>query len=156
MLKFITDRTTRDVERWRHLHDKGWVNMSTAERNEWLGEMKGRYSYTDMNRVETAVETLSARLRELGYIHPPLSVKTDWSGLDCPTQGDMQRYYGNVAVLRSVSPVYKNTPVTPTVSQKLNYSRANDLEQILSDIDEITTKFPKAWYYAGEIFSGEV
>lgn len=155
-MDFITDRTTRDVERWKILHDKGWFNMSSAERTEWLGQMKGRYNHTDMNRVETAVEILSTRLRELGYTHPTPPVKTDWTNLSCPTETDMQRYFGNVEVLRSVSPVYDTTPATPTVSQKLNYTRANDLEKILSDIDNITTNIPKAWCYAGEIFSGEV
>ena len=155
-MKFITNRTALDVERWKILHDKGWADMTAAERTEWLGEMKGRYNYTDMNRVENTVEVLSARLRELGYKHPTLVVKTDWSRLSCPTKADMQRYFENVDELRKTSPIYKTTPVAPTVSQKLNYARANNLEKILSDIDEITTNIPKAWYYAGDIFSGEV
>ena len=155
-MDFITDRTALDVERWKLLHDKGWDKMSATEQSEWLGEMKGRYNYTDMNRVETAVETLSARLRELGYVHPTLTVKTDWARWSCPTKTDMQRYFENVATLRSASTIYRDTPVAPTVGQKLNYTRANNLEKILSDIDEITTNIPKAWCYAGEIFSGEV
>lgn len=155
-MDLITNRTALDVERWKLLHDKGWASMTADEQQEWLGEMKGRYNYTDMNRVETAVNTLSVRLRELGYIHPTLTVKMDWSRWSCPTRADMQRYYGNVETLRGACPIYKNTPATPTVSQKLNYVRANNLEKILSDIDEITTSIPKAWHYAGEIFSGEV
>ena len=130
--------------------------MSESERREWLGEMKGRYGHTDMNRVESAVATLSRRLNELGYKHLPLSVKTDWTREDIPTRDDMVRYYGNVEFLRQLAGVYPTTPVTPTVEYKLNYSRANDLEQILLDIDDITSKFADAYYYAGEIFSGEV
>lgn len=155
-MNLITDRTQFDVDRWRLLHDRGWALMSTSERNEWLGEMKGRYGYTDMNRVEEAVAALSRRLTELGYNHSELTVKTDWSHEDIPTVEDFKRYYGNVETLRRASTIYPSTPVTPTVAQNLNYSRANDLEQIILDINEITTILPNTWYYAGEIFSGEV
>lgn len=155
-MKLITDRTQLDVERWRVLHDRGWANMSVAERNEWLGEMKGRYGHTDMNRVEEAVATLSRRLTELGYNHSELTVKTDWKHEDLPTVEDFERYFGNVDALRRASTIYPNTPATPTVAQNLNYSRANDLEQILLDINEIMAILPNTWCYSGEIFTGEV
>ena len=155
-MNLITNRTQLDVDRWRVLHDRGWVNMSESERREWLGEMKGRYGHTDMNRVEEAVATLSRRLTELEYNHSELTVKTDWKREDMPTVEDFKRYFGNVDVLRRASTIYPSTPTTPTVAQNLNYSRANDLEQILLDIDEIITILPNTWYYAGEIFTGEV
>lgn len=155
-MKLITDRTSFDVDRWRTLHDRGWALMSESERTEWLGEMKGRYGHTDMNRVESAVATLSQRLRELGRYHSSLVVKTNWTKEDIPTVEDMARYFGNVDVLRSASVIYPTTPITPTVANKLNYSRANALEQILFDIDEITANTRKSWCYAGDIFAGEV
>lgn len=152
----ITDRTAQDVARWKELHDKGWVRMSPAEQSEWLGEMKGRYSYTDMNRVESAVEALSARFVEGGYLTTPLTVKTNWNLWSVPTKNDMERYLGNVATLRSLVPVYTTTPNVPTVNQRLNHTRANDIEKILIDLDNILTQIPQGYYYAGEIMAGEV
>lgn len=162
-MNLITDRTAWDVERWKVLRDKGWDRMSESERQEWLGEItpvpsaaKGMYTHNDLNRVESAVEVLSTRLVELGYMNEPLTVKTDWEYTDEINRDDMVRYYGNVEALRCKSTLYQNTPVTPTINQKLNHERANNIEKILIDIDDITTKIPKSWYYVGEIISGEV
>ena len=156
LLGLITDRTQADVDRWRELHDKGWTNMSSAEQTEWLAEMKGRYSYTDMNRVENAVATLSGTLKRLGYIHPNLTIKTDWTRSDRPTREDMDRYFGNVDMLRKSIPVFPSTPTTPTTGKRLDYARANDLEKILEDIDNVSSMIPKSWLHAGDVFVGEV
>lgn len=155
-LGLITDRTAADVARWRELHDKGWSAMTAAERTEWSGEMKGRYSYTDMNRVESVVDALSQRLFEKGYLDTPLSVKTDWDVWDVPTVTDMRRYLNNISVLRGLVTVYPTTPEAPTIHQPFDYERANDIEQILIDVDNSLTAIPQSWIYAGEIKSGEV
>lgn len=151
----ITDRAQKDVDRWRELHDKGWT-MTAQELTEWTGEMKGRYSYTDMNRVESAVQALSDRFIENGYLTTPLSTKTDWNLWSVPTRTDMTRYFGNVATLRELVTIYPTTPEVPTVNQRLDYKRANDLEQILVDLFDILDKTPQSWFYSGEIHSGEV
>ena len=152
----ITDRTIQDVARWKELHDKGWAGMTAAEQAEWSGEMKGRYSYTDMNRVESAVAALSARFVEEGYLDTPLTTKTDWHQFGVPTRTDMVRYLGNIATLRNLVTVYPTTPAAPTVDQQFNFERANDIEKILLDVDQILTAIPQSWFYAGEIMSGEV
>lgn len=152
----ITDRTQEDVNRWSILRDKGWERMTEDERSEWLGQMKGRYNHTDWNRVEEAVGVLSERVREWGYTHPHLTVKTDWNREDVPTREDWERYFGNVAVLRSAVRVTDKTPGAPTVHHRFNYARANDLEQILVDIDSVTEKIQESWCYAGDIYLGEV
>ena len=153
-MELITDRTYEDVVRWQTLHDKGWLAMSSLERAEWLLVAKGRYTHADMNRVESAVQELSARLRELGYNHPSLSTKTTWSMSDIPTKADFDRYFGNVAVLRKTIAVPESTPTTPTTAIRLNYQIANELEEILANIDTVTTNLPKSWYFSGDIFAG--
>lgn len=155
-MELITDRSEADVVRWRTLHDKGWEAMNQAERNEWSSEMKGRYSHTDLNRVETAVQTLSSRLTFLGYQHPTLQIKTDWAAGEIPTKADFDRYFGNVAVLRSVIAVPGSTPETPTTEKRFDYLLANDLEKILEAIDAGTSKIQKPWIFSGDIFAGEV
>ena len=155
-MKFITDRTLKDVERWKTLHSKGWAGMNEAERLEWMSSMKGCYGISDMNRVEEAVEILSARLRELGYLHPTPSVKTNWSIEDIPSKTDFDRYFGNVAVLRNAIPLHPSTPEAPNTSIRLNFERANELEKILENIDIATQNLQKSLFYAGDIFTGEV
>lgn len=153
--EYITDRTEQDVARWKKLRDKGWENMTAEERSEWMGEMKGCYGHTDMNRVESAVEVLSARLCELGYLYHP-TTKTDWKRGDSPTRADFERYLGNVENIRKQMKVYSDTPEAPTIGNKLNWSRANDIEKILRDIEKLTDSIVQNMCFAGEIFAGEV
>ena len=154
-MEFITDRSQKDVERWKELHQKGFEQMSPEEQTEWLAPMKGCYGHTDMNRVESAVEALSARLSELGYLYHP-TVKTNWARYSIPTKQEVERYFGNVAKLRELLSVYPDTPEAPTIGDKLNWSRANDIEKILSDIEKLADTLVQNRYYAGEIFAGEV
>ena len=66
-MNLITDRTAADVERYLTLRNKGFANLTQAERTEWLAPMKGAYNYTDLNRVEEAVIYVADKLRERGY-----------------------------------------------------------------------------------------
>ena len=155
-MELITDRTQADVDRWKALRDKGLHGMNTDELTEWLGEMKGRYSHTDMNRVENAVEAVARQLRSLGYDVPSLFLKTDWTVRSVPTREDFDRYFGNVETLRGVLPLPANTPKTPTTESRLTYAAANDLEKILVEIDAMVQKLVSARYYAGDIFAGDI
>lgn len=155
-MEFITDRTEADVARWQELRRKGYWDMTPAEQVEWSTGMKGCYGATDMNRVENAVAVLSERFTKLGYNTPTLTIKTNWGYSDLPSATDITRYFGNVEALRSVRPLYPTTPTTPTVEQRMTYEMANDLEKILFDIDDMTTKIASQQRYAGEIFAGEV
>jgi hypothetical protein len=154
-LSLITDRTARDVERWRLLHSKGWAAMTAAEKAEWQTSLKGAYNYVDMNRVESAVEFIANELTEAGYYVAP-EVKKNWTVKDHPTKDDMVRYYDNVELLRSILPVYSTTPKTPTLSKKMDYQVANNIEQILSDVDRRINGIKQSWYYAGDVFAGEI
>lgn len=162
-MELITNRTFRDVERWKSLRDKGWAGMSESERKEWLGEItptpsatRGMYTHNDLNRVGRAVETLLARIRQAGYKVPNLVIKTDWTYQDTISVSDMEQYFYNISVLRESITVYPYTPQAPTVDKKLDYKLANDLEQILVDVDECSRSLLQAWYYSGDLMLGEV
>lgn len=152
----ITDRTYHDVARWRALHDKGWAAMTEVERSEWLGEMKGTYTYTDLNRVETAVKNLSDQFVEMGYLAAPLSTKTDWNRWSVPTRTDMIRYLNNLEIIKGLVPGYPGTPEVPSIDKKLDYNLANDIEKIVVDMMDVAAKIPQSWNYSGDLFSGEV
>lgn len=162
-MNMITDRTSRDVERWKSLRDKGWQRMTETERKEWLGEIvptpaasKGMYTHNDLNRVERAVETIANRFRVYGYDVSSIVVKTNWTYRDVFTREDMERYLFNVSELRGYMKVYQDTPEVPKIDKKFNYELANDIEKILVDVDGLFTNLTKSWYYSGELFAGEV
>ena len=155
VLNLVADRTERDVERWRLLHRKGWDALTEAEKAEWKTALKGAYNYEDMNRVESAVVFIANRLGESGYFVAPV-VHPEWHLGDHPTKADMDRYFGNIALLRSILPLYSTTPTAPTTGKKMDYLAANDIEKILSDIDRQITAINQSWYYAGDVFTGEV
>ena len=154
-LNLITNRTAQDVERWRLLHSKGFQNLTEEEKAQWQTAMKGAYNHVDMNRVEGAVEFIAQRLAELDY-YPELELKKTWTVSDHPTKADMDRYFGNVALLRSILPMYPTTPQAPTTKKKMDYLAANAVEQILADIDRRIQGIKQAWYYTGDAFTGEI
>lgn len=159
----VTDRTSLDVERWKYLRDKGWDKMDPLERQEWMGEInvtpsaaKGMYTHVDMNRVEGMVETILVLLQAAGYNPPKLITKTDWTYKDTVWNTDIERYYGNISVIRDFVTTYASTPKAPRIGDKLTYRIANDIEKILMDVHEIITHISESWHYAGETQVGEV
>lgn len=155
----ISDRTIEDVERWRILRNKGYANMTTAEKSEWMAQtMKGAYNHTDLNRVGNALNDLRERLHDAGYItfDTNFVAKTDWNIDDIPTAADLTAYLDAVSIIRGAMARYSYTPVVPANVGSLSYSEANDIEKILSDVDILINNMLTARYFCGEIFSGEV
>ena len=146
MINLITDRTQTDVDRAKQLAAKGWNNLTDDEKHEWSSGLKGAYNYTDLNRVEQAVAELAD---DLGLV---LATKTDWTERDIPTQTDISRYLANIRAIRAVGAPKASTPSTPTKMSKMTYSLANNIEKILSDIQETSAAMPRC----GEIYCGEV
>jgi hypothetical protein len=96
-MEFITNRTQHNVDTLTRLRRKGWQNLSATERAEYLGNAAlGAYNYTDLNRVESAVASISST-KNLGLV-----TKTNWSAWDAPTQSDMERYLGNVKTIHEL------------------------------------------------------
>lgn len=151
----ITDRTQADVDRRAELKAKGWPAMTTEERAEWVTPLKGSYSYVDMNRVEGAVEYVANKLAESGYIVRPV-VKKNWSIEDKPTISDLNRYLKNVEDIRAALTSFPSTPSAPTTRKKLNYQMANDIEQILIDVDTLVNNMIRTRRWCGELVCGEV
>lgn len=83
---------------------------------------KGAYNYSDLNRVERAVEEISERMG-LG-----LTTKTYWTMWDIPTASDMTRYISNI---KAIANAIGSTMVLPESMDKLTYEAANDIEKIL-------------------------
>ena len=141
-LHLITDRTKADV-----------IN----------GTEKGSYTASDLNRVGAAMNYVADRLKAQGY-DPHISPKTDWKDGDWVTPAAQVVYLGDLVELRKQFALYETTPEVPprilataiNSNDGLTYTWANDIEQILMDIDVLLTNIAAGWLYSGEIYSGEV
>lgn len=109
----------------------------------------------DCNRVENAVATLQTALNGAGS-NLNLTVKTDWSITDNPTQSDMERYRSNISAIRSALTALPSTPAVPPSMRYLTYQGANNIEQILLDVEDAIARLSQSMWYAGEIGCGEV
>ena len=154
-LHLITDRTEEDVNRVKAMQKKGWAKLTEAEKAEWDAGMKGAYNYTDLNRVETAVSYLRDYLGSYGYVVALGALKT-WQPTDVPTVGDMQRYLDNIRAIRNVLTVYPSTPQVPASMARFNFTKANEIERILQDVEELVKNMVAAFMQAGEIYGGEL
>lgn len=153
----VTDRTLNDIQRWQYLRDKGYDAMTDAERAEWRAGLKGAYNITDLNRVNNALEYLRNRLVEAGYlVGIEFIPKTDWDGLDVPTTADLTAYLNAVKVVREAITQKVSTPPVPPDNGGLDYQGANNIEQILIDIDDIIDKMQSMPVYCGELYAGEI
>lgn len=138
----ITDRTQADVN---------------------AGNDKGTYKSYDLNRVGAAMNYVADRLRSAGY-DPHISPKTDWKDEDWVDPAAQAVYLGDLAELRKQFTMLKSTPEVPprilataiNSNDGLTYTWANDIEQILVDINTLITNIAAGWLYSGEIYSGEV
>lgn len=130
----ITDRTQADVD----------------ARNG-----KGTYNASDLNRVAAAMNYVAGRLEAAGY-DPHISPKTGWKDDDWVGPAAQAVYLGCLAELRSQFAMMQTTPPVPNDMEKLTYQEANDIEQILTDIDRLITNMTFAWMYSGDLYSGEV
>lgn len=154
-LHLVTDRTQFDVDRVNTLAKKGWANMTPEERSEWEIGLKGAYNATDLNRVQSAVRYLQDRLGGVGYPLELSDAKT-WTKQDIPTQTDLADYLADVRAVRGAFTLLKTTPPVPDTMIGFNHIKANNIEQILLDVDMLLSNLISTFVYSGDIFGGEL
>ena len=153
----ITDRTLADVETVKRLAEAIKNGTATAAQvHEYLNvHQKGAYTCEDLNRVEAAVAYVVDRLKEFGY-HLAIYPVATWSVGDKLTAADFNRYFKNVAQIRDTIAVWRRTPQVPDSIANFDVNKANALEQILVDVDQILNHIQAAWCYIGDLYFGEV
>lgn len=156
-LQLITDRTRADVTYVQTLAKK--IKNGTAtedELAEWNASgLKGSYNASDLNRVGAAMQYVADRLVEFGYA-VSIDPKLDWTSGDWPTPETMGTYLADLEELRSKFAMMQTTPTVPEDMEQLTYTEANNIEKILESIDILLTRASQAWFYSGDLFSGEV
>lgn len=116
---------------------------------------KGTYNFSDLNRVTAAMEDIHARLTGYGYATGYLSAGITWTESAEPTYSQMERYRTNVEKLRNTLEMLAETPETPASLAALTWTKANDIENILIDIDNAIIRMERSWFYSAEIYCGE-
>lgn len=136
MIPLITDRTEADV---------------------LLGNAKGRYRYTDLNRVETAVTELCGLARQLGH-GCDLCTKTDW-GIpgtfpeeSWMTETQAARYLQNV---RTLCDRFAVKIALPETLSGLDHNGANAIEQALAQVSGHIQAIGQTFSYSGDFYAGE-
>ena len=112
------------------------------------------YEVSDLTRVESAVQALASRLNGVG-IDLSVETKATWVEEDEPTQSDMTRYISNIATIRAALATLPTTPEPPPDMDRLTYTEANDMEQILLDAEWLLDRMPFAYRYAGTFHAGQ-
>lgn len=136
--ELITDRTAEDYARALELSAIRWQDMTPEQQAEWQTSLKGAYNASDLNRVTEAVEYLVGRLRSFGYAVEYTAVtvsgsRTEWTEDDIPTASQLAQYLANVKAVRDA--IENQAPEPPADMVGLTYEEANDIEQILVDIE---------------------
>jgi len=91
---------------------------------------KAFISYTDLNRIEQACSYLA------GLLHVTITTKT-WTMDEFRTETQMARIRSNIQTLLNAFYQDPNNPILPTVIKYENYKEANDIEQILYNIENM-------------------
>lgn len=179
MPKMITDRTASDVAHLKELYAISWDSMTEDEQLEWyigtraqllrdsLGRFlrdasgrylcsgssvqRGSYNYTDLNRIGEAIEYIANTLISLGY-EISVVAKHDWTDDSwIILQNQANTYLSDINTLKTIISVEPSTPVS---MEKLDWQKANDIEQILVNIYNILQYFGTDIWYCGEAICG--
>lgn len=149
----IVDRDQSDVYKILTLNKKQWADFTDAEKEYWRGVVKGAYNAEDMNRVGWAVEWIAAKLKAMGFSFSA-SPQSNWTMEDIPTPEQLAVYLQNVRTLRGLITVSSGTPQVPPDMEKLNWQEANDIEQILMEVESLLTKASAAFRHCGAAVCG--
>lgn len=119
-----------------------------------LGNSKGHYNISDLNRVEQNTKELYERARRYAIHLPGLVFKTDWRLTDTFSPGEwvtdsqMRRYLDNIIALATALD-RQGLISLPRSMAKLDYNGANDIEKTLQLIEQLLDAIQKSWLYCG-------
>jgi len=130
--------------------DYGLITDRTAD-DVISGTEKGFYNASDLNRIGFAVKDI-ARHWGLGI----LPAKDDWDTGDIPHHSDLYELYLSIWSLLSWVQRFGQPSVLPEFwFAKMNYEKANRLEQLIGEMQEILESKHISCYQSGEINCGE-
>lgn len=119
----IFDRNPSDVTKAK-LKVQEWIKALANGESVTITDLKGYFNASDLNRIEndTAVLAAASSLS--------LTIKTDWTVVDLPTQTDLTRIINNISAVIEYFELEDFTLEMPTTI--LTYKHANTVEHNLS------------------------
>ena len=128
----ITDRTQADVDRVKALTAK-WLNgtITSSEKTEWNGLMKGAWNYSDWNRIGNAEKYIAAILNSSGR-SVTVTAPTNWTRNYIMTKARETTFLTDLNTVRN-NVNNSGIPTPPTTLNFMTYEMANRIEQILVD-----------------------
>lgn len=158
-MNLIIDRIHADLQAVLYLKNKaantGWNSLSVEEKAQWNSSLKGAYNASDLNRVGSAINEIAGLLNAHGY-SVSVTAKTNWvENQSPPSITEMNTYLENIRILRTSYAVKPTTPVIPASMNNLNIAKANSIEQILYDINELIENMITTFWCSGELIAGE-
>lgn len=116
---------------------------------------KGSYNASDLNRVGKAMIYVADRLRGAGY-DVSVNPRVNWTDAEWVSPAHAAQLLADLAALREQFAQASGTPDVPADMEGLTYEDANDIEKMLQAVDGLLTNIMVAWFYSGEVYSGEV
>ena len=133
-LRLVTDRTAEDVQKRTR---------------------KGVYNAGDMNRVNEAVELRRPVFRAFGYAVGDAEIRT-WAENELPRLTEAEAFLSAVRALDGRFRYAEEMIVLPETMRYLTYSGANNIEKFLAEMPEVFDRMAAAWYFAEDLYTGEV
>lgn len=131
----VRDRTQEDEQKAKELQKKQWSDFTDEEKALYLSNSaKGNYNpLTDMNRVGACIADLTNVLNQRMGLAVKTNPKTDYAIGDYPTRAELEQYMNDIITIENALANYKG-PSLYFPATEMNYSRANDIEQMLYDV----------------------
>lgn len=148
----IVDRNESDSAQFKALIKKPITDWTDEEKNSfYYGLLKGNYSYTDINRVQSAVDHLKGALDEMGYI-ANVTHQGDFGISETQRASWAHRYLENI---KGVMQPLKVASKLPDSLIGLSYTDANRIEQALLDVDSAIRTMELSLIPCGEAVCGD-
>jgi len=111
---------------------------------------KAFYNYNDLNRIEEWCEYIEGELNTYHY-YCNIIIKTNWTIYDMPTVSEIERIRNNVNTLKQAYYSFTNIP---TSLENMTIQKANAVEKILFEINDLIFKMTAEFRKCGTFYSG--
>lgn len=162
MITPVYNRTAADVTRAANLLLKiradGFDSLTPEEQAVWVSGMKALENYTDWNRQNANISTGGDVVRSLGYSAPVSSMPVATME-DVPALEDVNKLEGNLSAIESCGltmPVGWESSKMWAPGTGPAFADWNRWERNMVLLEEMAARISAAWYYSGDLYSGEV
>ena len=151
----VFNRTEADVLKARQMANKikkrGYDNLLDNDKEEYLSEMIGAFSYLTANRIEGNTEYLYKIAKELEYVSSTMTFKT-WAVSGVMYQTDIERLKTYINTLATGAGTKKDLPATMT----MQYEKINQLERTIYYLYLFLQGTLDSYRYSGDVYSGDI